>query len=152
MNGATWPPRELLGMKSGTTSSEVRCQVYFQISLFWVLECAEAQARQAFLATLAVDVINPLTALKVNCLYFASISPSDLTRLQETQDRTRKRIKEDLKDSGMAYNEYAETTLPKLKAKYSQKFSEVEVRAIIAIPLFPLLTRTCKRNKRRPQP
>lgn len=46
---------------------------------------------------------------------------------QETQDRTRKRIKEDLKDSGMAYNDYAENVLPKLKSKYSKKFAEVEV-------------------------
>jgi hypothetical protein len=47
---------------------------------------------------------------------------------QDTQERTRKRIKEDLKDSSCAYNEYAETMLPKLKNRYAKKYSEVEVR------------------------
>ncbi|KAH7929352.1 RhoGAP-domain-containing protein [Leucogyrophana mollusca] len=68
----------------------------------------EAQTRQAFLTTLTVDVVNSLTALK------------------ETQDRTRKRIKEDLKESGNAYNEYAENMLPKLKRGYLKKCQEVE--------------------------
>ncbi|KAL0567794.1 hypothetical protein V5O48_014204 [Marasmius crinis-equi] len=69
----------------------------------------EAHARQAFLATLNADVIQPLTNLK------------------ETQERTRKRIKEDLKDSGLTYQEYAEVTLPKLRQRYNRKFQEVEV-------------------------
>jgi len=47
--------------------------------------------------------------------------------LQETQERTRKRIKEDLKDSMIAYNEYAEVILPKLKSRYVKKYAEVEV-------------------------
>ncbi|KAJ4476619.1 hypothetical protein J3R30DRAFT_309536 [Lentinula aciculospora] len=68
----------------------------------------EAQARQAFLHTLNSDIINPLTSLK------------------DTQERTRKRIKEDLKESSSAYNEYAENTLPKLKSRYVKKFAEVE--------------------------
>ncbi|KAH7912985.1 hypothetical protein BJ138DRAFT_1171559 [Hygrophoropsis aurantiaca] len=68
----------------------------------------EAQTRQAFLSTLTVDVVNSLSALK------------------ETQDRTRKRIKEDLKESGNAYNEYAENSLPKLKRAYLKKCQEVE--------------------------
>ncbi|KAF9023411.1 hypothetical protein BDZ89DRAFT_955713 [Hymenopellis radicata] len=68
----------------------------------------EAQTRQAFLATLIVDVINPLTSVK------------------ETQERTRKRVKEDLKESGAAYNEFAEVTLPRLKSRYTKKFAEVE--------------------------
>lgn len=46
---------------------------------------------------------------------------------QETQDRTKQRIKEDLKESTIAYNEYAETMLPKLQARYAKKFMEVEV-------------------------
>ncbi|KAF5377182.1 hypothetical protein D9615_006332 [Tricholomella constricta] len=84
----------------------------------------EAQAREAFCATLTTDVINPLTTLK------------------ETQDRTRKRIKEDLKDSGLAYNEYAENMLPKLKSKYTKKFTEVEEqkRAAAITPTSPLPT------------
>ncbi|KAG6827483.1 hypothetical protein H0H92_011586 [Tricholoma furcatifolium] len=68
----------------------------------------EAQAREAFCATLTTDVISPLTTLK------------------ETQDRTRKRIKEDLKESSLAYNEYSDNILPKLKSKYGKKFAEVE--------------------------
>lgn len=68
----------------------------------------EAHAREAFVATLTVDAINPLTSLK------------------DTQERTRKRIKEDLKDSSAAYNEYAETVLPKLKSRYTKRFFEVE--------------------------
>ncbi|KAJ7101010.1 hypothetical protein C8R43DRAFT_245108 [Mycena crocata] len=77
----------------------------------------ESQARQAFLSSLAGDVINPLTSLR------------------ETQERTRKRIKEDLKESGNAYNDFAENGLPKLKAKYAKKFAEVEV--IIGLPCLP---------------
>jgi hypothetical protein len=72
----------------------------------------ETQARQAFLNTLTIDVINPLTALK------------------ETQDRTRKRIKEDLKNSASAHTEYAENTLPKLKRAYIKKCQEFEVTII----------------------
>ncbi|KAF8213491.1 hypothetical protein K438DRAFT_1902556 [Mycena galopus ATCC 62051] len=74
----------------------------------------ESQARQAFLSSLTVDVINPLTSLR------------------ETQERTRKRIKEDLKDSGTAYNDWFATGLPKLKSKYAKKFAEVEKRPISA--------------------
>ncbi|KAG9314701.1 hypothetical protein JVU11DRAFT_5510 [Chiua virens] len=68
----------------------------------------EAQTRQAFLATLTLDAVNSLTALK------------------ETQERTRKRIKEDLKESSVAYSDYAENTLPKLKRTYLKKCQEVE--------------------------
>ncbi|PPQ88087.1 hypothetical protein CVT25_014385 [Psilocybe cyanescens] len=78
----------------------------------------EAQTRQALCATLTTDVIIPLTSLK------------------ETQERTRKRIKEDLKDSGAAYTEYAEMMLPKLKSRYAKKYSDVEEqkRAALAVP------------------
>ncbi|KAJ7693690.1 hypothetical protein B0H17DRAFT_1199797 [Mycena rosella] len=78
----------------------------------------ESQARQAFLAALTVDVINPLTTLR------------------ETHDRSRKRIKEDMKESGSAYTDFAENGLPKLKAKYARKFAEVEEskRAAAAAP------------------
>ncbi|KAJ6575529.1 hypothetical protein B0H10DRAFT_1963810 [Mycena sp. CBHHK59/15] len=78
----------------------------------------ESQARQAFLSTLTVDVITPLTSLR------------------ETQDRTRKRIREDLKESGYAYNDFAENGLPKFKARYAKKFAEVEEskRAAAAVP------------------
>ncbi|KIO02466.1 hypothetical protein M404DRAFT_16145 [Pisolithus tinctorius Marx 270] len=68
----------------------------------------EAQTRQAFLTTLTEDAVNALTALK------------------ETQERTRKRIKDDIKDSNNAYADYAENTLPKLKRTYLRKCQEVE--------------------------
>ncbi|KAG6885717.1 hypothetical protein C0993_010890 [Termitomyces sp. T159_Od127] len=82
----------------------------------------EAQTREAFCAALTTDVITPLTTLK------------------ETQERTRKRIKEDLKDSSSAYNEYAENVLPKLKSKYVKKFIEMEEqkRAATTIGTAPL--------------
>ncbi|KAG5653500.1 hypothetical protein H0H81_012710 [Sphagnurus paluster] len=91
----------------------------------------EAQAREAFCSTLYTDVISPLITLK------------------ETQDRTRKRIKEDLKDSGAAYNEYAENMLPKLKSRYNKKFSEVEEqkRAAAIIPTTPLPTPSLDANQ-----
>ncbi|KAM6498376.1 hypothetical protein JOM56_006324 [Amanita muscaria] len=79
----------------------------------------EAQARQAFCNTLATDVIAPLTAFK------------------EIQERTRKRIKEDLKEAAQGYNEYAETMLPKLKAKYSKRFLELEEQRKAAATVLP---------------
>ncbi|KAJ7630593.1 hypothetical protein FB45DRAFT_915968 [Roridomyces roridus] len=80
----------------------------------------DAQTRQAFLSSLTVDVINPLTQLR---------------------ERIRKRIKDDLKESGSAYNDYAENGLPKLKSKYLKKFAEVEESkraAAAAPPLSPV--------------
>ncbi|KAJ8081909.1 hypothetical protein PM082_007755 [Marasmius tenuissimus] len=85
----------------------------------------EAQARHAFLATLNADVITPLTNLK------------------ESQERTRKRIKEDLKESGMAYHDYAEVSLPRLKQRYNRKYQEVEeIKRAAAAPISPPPTAT----------
>ena len=50
-----------------------------------------------------------------------------LTYQQETQDRTRKRIKEDLKESTLAHTEFAENGLPKFKRAYLKKCQEFEV-------------------------
>ena len=47
--------------------------------------------------------------------------------MKETQDRTRKRIKEDIKDSTLAYQEYADHNLPRAKRAYLKKCQEVEV-------------------------
>ncbi|KAA1468463.1 RhoGAP-domain-containing protein [Dentipellis sp. KUC8613] len=68
----------------------------------------ESQARQAFLNTLSLDVLNPLIALR------------------ESQDRSRKKIKEDLKESAAAHNEFIENQLPKLKRAYLRKCQEME--------------------------
>ncbi|EPQ61103.1 RhoGAP-domain-containing protein [Gloeophyllum trabeum ATCC 11539] len=85
----------------------------------------EAQTRQAFLTTLTVDVLNPLSALK------------------ETQDRTRKRIKEDIKDSTNAHTDYAENTVPKLKRTYLRKCQEVEdLKLAAAAPSQPLTSQS----------
>jgi hypothetical protein len=51
--------------------------------------------------------------------------------LQETQDRTRKRVKEDIKESIAAYSDFAESQLPKLKRAYLRKCQEVEVRYVL---------------------
>ncbi|KAL0950641.1 hypothetical protein HGRIS_007429 [Hohenbuehelia grisea] len=67
----------------------------------------ETQTHSAFLHTLATDSLAPLTTLR------------------DSQERTRKRIKEDLKTSASAYSEYANETLPKLKTRYVKKFAEV---------------------------
>lgn len=48
---------------------------------------------------------------------------------QETQDRTRKRIKEDLKVSTETYVEYADSVLPRLKRNYLRKCQEAEVNS-----------------------
>ncbi|KAH8979730.1 hypothetical protein EDB86DRAFT_2983704, partial [Lactarius hatsudake] len=68
----------------------------------------ESRTRQVFMNTLIVDVINPLSTLK------------------DAQDRTRKRVKDDLKESAAAYADYAENTLPKLKRAYFRKCQEYE--------------------------
>ncbi|EJD04273.1 uncharacterized protein FOMMEDRAFT_146262 [Fomitiporia mediterranea MF3/22] len=75
----------------------------------------EAQCRMAFISALTVDVINPISALK------------------ETQDRTRKRIKDDLKESAAAHQDYAENVLPRLKRTYFKKCQEVEDNKLNAL-------------------
>ncbi|KAI0047664.1 RhoGAP-domain-containing protein [Auriscalpium vulgare] len=68
----------------------------------------ETQARQAFMNTLAMDVILPLVSFK------------------ESQERTRKRIKEDIRESATAHSDFAESQLPKLKRTYLKKCQDVE--------------------------
>jgi len=46
---------------------------------------------------------------------------------QETQERTRKRIREDIKESTLAHTEYAENTVPRLKRLYFKRCQEVDV-------------------------
>ncbi|KAH8997007.1 hypothetical protein EDB86DRAFT_3043847 [Lactarius hatsudake] len=82
----------------------------------------ETRTRQVFMNTLTTDVINPLATLK------------------DTQDRTRKRVKDDLKESATAYADYAENTLPKLKKAYFRKCQEYEVTlSEFATPFLPLI-------------
>ncbi|KAG8906807.1 hypothetical protein FRB99_006074 [Tulasnella sp. 403] len=68
----------------------------------------EAEARGAFVSALRTDVLSPLITLK------------------ESNDRTRKRIKEEIKDSHQAHIEYQENVLPRLKQRYIRKVQEVE--------------------------
>lgn len=72
----------------------------------------EAQTRQAFLNSLMSDVLNPLISFR------------------ETQDRTRKRIKEDIKQSMDAFNEYADEVIPKLKRNYIRKCQDADEHRI----------------------
>lgn len=46
---------------------------------------------------------------------------------QDTQDRIRKRIREDLKEAIGAHSDYAENVFPKLKRAYMKKSQDVEV-------------------------
>lgn len=54
-----------------------------------------------------------------------------LTYQKETQDRTRKRIKEDIKSSTAAHTDFAENTLPKYKRAYLKKCQEFEVKTTL---------------------
>lgn len=47
---------------------------------------------------------------------------------QETQERIRKRIREDLKEAIHTHNDYAENVFPKLRRTYMKKSQDVEVR------------------------
>ena len=75
----------------------------------------EAEARTAFANTIRMDVLPPLKALR------------------EEQERTRKRIYEDLKDGTSAHIDYLENTLPRLKRQYLKKCQEVEVCLFVCI-------------------
>ncbi|KAF8592006.1 RhoGAP-domain-containing protein [Ramaria rubella] len=68
----------------------------------------ETETREAFLENLKSEVLNPLLALR------------------ETQERTRKRIKEDLKNAAVTHIEFAENMLPRLKRHYLRKCQDVE--------------------------
>ncbi|THH12879.1 hypothetical protein EW146_g7284 [Bondarzewia mesenterica] len=76
--------------------------------IFTISGTTETQARQAFLNTLLGDVLTPLA------------------NIRETQDRTRKRVKEELKESASMHADFADNQLPKLKRQYLRKCQEVE--------------------------
>ena len=87
----------------------------------------EAETRLAFLGTLSTDIINPLITLKVPFRHHFPFVVTTHTFSQDTQDRIRKRIREDLKDAVNAHSDYAENVYPKLKRSYLKKAQEVEV-------------------------
>ncbi|KAH8997043.1 hypothetical protein EDB86DRAFT_2917669 [Lactarius hatsudake] len=66
----------------------------------------ESKARQAFVDTLDVDILKPLTALK------------------ESLAQTRKRLKEELRTSAEDYANHAESTLSKLGRVYLKKYQD----------------------------
>ncbi|KAF8334160.1 uncharacterized protein EI90DRAFT_2970532 [Cantharellus anzutake] len=68
----------------------------------------EAEARTAFANTIRTDVLPPLKAMR------------------EEQERTRKRIYEDLRVGTAAHIDYLENGLPRLKRHYLKKCQEVE--------------------------
>jgi hypothetical protein len=78
----------------------------------------ESQTRQAFLTSLTVDVITPLASFR------------------ETQDRTRKRIREDIKNAAQGYDDYADT-LAKLKTRYIRRCQDAEELRSGASPTAP---------------
>ncbi|KAF9650726.1 hypothetical protein BDM02DRAFT_3164672 [Thelephora ganbajun] len=75
----------------------------------------EAQTRRAFMDSMTHEVINPLVSFK------------------ETQDRIRKRIRNHMKESIQAHNDYAENVLPKLKRAYLKKCQDVEDYKSVAL-------------------
>lgn len=88
----------------------------------------EAEARTAFANTLKRDVLPPLYALR------------------ETQERTRKRIKEDLKESTLAHQEYLENVLPRLKRTYLKKCQDVDVSEYVS-PMSPQSSNVIRNSK-----
>ncbi|KZT52760.1 RhoGAP-domain-containing protein [Calocera cornea HHB12733] len=68
----------------------------------------EAATHSAFIESIKSDVITPLSVFK------------------DTQERTRKRIKEDIKESYQRYHEMADSILPRLKRNYVKKCQDVE--------------------------
>ncbi|KAL5636007.1 hypothetical protein ACGC1H_004724 [Rhizoctonia solani] len=80
----------------------------------------EIQSRTAFCTAVNTDVIRPLRELR------------------ETQERTRQRIHEDMKESQSAYTECAENQLPRAHKHYRRKCQEAEEsRMAPAIPMPP---------------
>lgn len=77
---------------------------------------------------------------------------------QETQERIRKRIREDLKEAVSAHSDYEENIIPKLKRAYLKKSQDAEVRSTRQASLQAYLTRfsrkcdlslTLRRRRRR---
>ena len=109
-------------------SSEVSCDILASQVPQTHLN-VEAETRLAFLASLTADVINPLMTLKVSLLVHQRIFW--LMAIQETQERIRKRIRDDLKEAITAHTEYEEGAFPKLKRTYMKKSQDVEVYFLI---------------------
>ncbi|KAG8831371.1 hypothetical protein FRC17_003252 [Serendipita sp. 399] len=68
----------------------------------------EVDVRAAFINSLKTDIVDPLQDLR------------------ETHERSKKRIKEDIKNSWTQYNEYGENTLPRLKRAYFKRCQEAD--------------------------
>ncbi|CAE7218473.1 unnamed protein product [Rhizoctonia solani] len=80
----------------------------------------EIQSRTAFCTAVNTDVIRPLRELR------------------DTQERTRQRIHEDMKESQSAYTECADSQLPRAYKQYRRKCQEAEESRIApAIPMPP---------------
>ncbi|KAG8823943.1 hypothetical protein FRC19_002817 [Serendipita sp. 401] len=68
----------------------------------------EVDVRAAFINSLRTDIVNPLQDLK------------------ETHERSRKRIKEDVKNSWTQYSDYGENTLPRLRRAYFKRCADAD--------------------------
>ena len=86
---------------------------------------AEANTQQAFVDILDNDVIKPLKNVEGKLGTSRSggqpCSDNGIIR-KETEDRTRKRIEEDLNKSAANYADYAENTIAKLQQAYFKKY------------------------------
>ncbi|QRV86267.1 Rho GTPase-activating protein gacY [Ceratobasidium sp. AG-Ba] len=80
----------------------------------------EIQSRTAYCSAINADVVRPLRDLR------------------DTQERTRQRIYEDMKESSSVYNECAENQLPRAQKLYRRKCQEAEESRIApTIPMPP---------------
>jgi hypothetical protein len=99
------------------------------------LNFSESDVRGALINSLKMDVVAPLQELKVRAVHYLHISRFSmfqilmdilLFNLKETHERSRKRIKEDIKSSLTQYNEYSENVLPRLKRLYIKRCQEAD--------------------------
>ena len=121
-----YPQPTALGRKSETILNEVAVHTLYLTHFLIFLNRGPGE-------TSVLDYINswysqliniPKGELEINDIPLHT--KLDNYHLQESQDRTQKYIKEDLKESSNAYNDYAEGTLPKLKHTYLHKCQDVE--------------------------
>ncbi|KAG9121375.1 hypothetical protein FRC07_002692 [Ceratobasidium sp. 392] len=93
---------------------------FYQLAVNVSNSVTEVQSRTAFCSAINTDVIRPLRDLR------------------DTQDRTRQRIYEDMKESVAVYTECADNQLPRAQKQYKRKCQEAEEsRLAPTIPMPP---------------
>jgi hypothetical protein len=114
----------------------IRTSLWQQLMVIWsCLNFSESDVRGALINSLKMDVVAPLQELKVRPVHYLHPSRFSmfqilidiaLFNLKETHERSRKRIKEDIKSSLTQYNEYSENVLPRLKRLYIKRCQEAD--------------------------